>query len=393
LCVLYSGEWGYEHKRLLLNLSRCLNFFGLVQSQRIVFLSTFISCWHPNTTVRSSAAVQISLEVSPALRTDLQAIEKNRYTLAEADKLFAKMYAPGDEFCRMVFGKRLFTARVARRHIATERVMAYLKGIRSTSFLKFAIKSGCWNFYRFNDGRPETALKAVGKLYGKVNYSCASVGFMQPYIMHNILGCYTLTMVDIDWRIIDAHRQMYHLFRRHQFESQSSIPNALLGLHLGWHAKSGKLQPQERIESGSLCPPQKLDFCLITLQRFQQEFSRLRKIRLNLSALADLDLHPLPDSTIVVYLSNSAIAAFMSSGEFLRMVNALGRMLRRRSVAVLVHHESGSNYFEIFELRKEKTKVVIRLRCSSGRRQPGRPDSYLFKYAEGEDRKAPVCLQ
>ena len=320
----------------------------------------------------------LTLQVSRQLIYELTPLKREIYNgESKIRKLFRSMRAPGDSFCSMYWNKKRFNKKRAARFIRKNRLGAFRRGCRGC--LK-GLKAGCWNFFIMNDARPDLDFKLVKALYPRINYDCYSVGFMQPYMMHSILGCARLTTLDIDWRIIHAHAEVIGFFRLGQMDSPGNIRVSLQSLGAGWIAYSNyKYSKRSRTDYRLFCGrhgQQKL--CLRHLLNFQKRLPEAGSFHLNLSALHEASFtrpkvarfarrsaSPETRLTRVVYLSNAMEDIYTKYHQFRQTLKNLRKAMKNGEKTLLIHHVGGHRGFGLYEFKRVagKSRGVVKTIC------------------------------
>jgi hypothetical protein len=180
---------------------------------------------------------------------------------------------------------------------------------------------GCWNFFRLNDVRPNLDFTLAKKYYPTEKKDCYTVGFLQAYLMHSILGCNSITMIDIDWRILEAHYHLTQLYQSKKMLSEPSLLEGLKTLTVNWVAKFNN-QPMEKITKASLdtfCFYEHHKMCKENLLKFQEDFFKLDSIFLRLSALHNFSYKNKEPNTKVIYLSNAIDDLYTNKSQFVKM--------------------------------------------------------------------------
>ncbi len=332
------------------------------------------------------------LEVGPGLRADLVALSRPRYAEAELEPLFARLERDGDRYCRMFY--RLAPRDPARIADYLEHAETYL---RADPRSKWTSRAGCWNFYRANDQKPWNDFDLVRLLYPAPTYDCYAIGLPQPYIMHSHLGCRSLTLVDFDWRIQDAHRRLLARFAAGAITGPSELRDLLATIPFKWVAH-GQPPPEEGGPSpySRLCEHDS-ERCRNELLRFQRRYHELTRIRLGLAALHQLDFGPGEPGTLrVLYLSNALADHYTSYLEFRRFLYHLTTALAAGERAVLIQHVGDRDDFALYQLDRTESGYRLTTRCHDffrsdrPRRKDAVPATFLDLTAE-RDRSVTGC--
>ncbi|MEN9797186.1 MAG: hypothetical protein RL653_882 [Pseudomonadota bacterium] len=214
------------------------------------------------------------------------------------------------------------------------------------------IVAGCFNFFQMNDVRPDLDFHFAQKLYPNDRKECFSVGFMQPYWMHTLLGCERLTMVDLDWRIHDGHQQMLSQFRAGKLGKVPTFDAALGEVKLGWSARFDKqpMAPETSAALERLCFGYMRGRCRDVLQEFQRRSGEVKSVELQVSALHDASYAFLPGVTPVIFFSNALEAVYTSRPQFDLLMKKISLGLQPGAKAVLLYHAAGRQQFGAYEL-------------------------------------------
>ena len=215
-----------------------------------------------------------------------------------------------------------------------------------------SLVAGCFNFFQMNDMRPDLDFHFVQRLYPEARKECFSVGFMQPYWMHGILGCERLTMVDLDWRIHDGHQQLLQRFREGRLAGGPGFDLALSEVRLGWSARFDG-QPPVRETPASverLCLPSANGACRGVLEDFQARAAAVKSVELQVSALHDATYAFLPGTLPVLFFSNALESIYTTRPQFDLLMEKVSRGLPRGGKAVLLYHAAGRQQFGAYEL-------------------------------------------
>jgi hypothetical protein len=333
----------------------------------------------------------VTLTVAEELVADLVPVERGSYSGRELPALFADLRRRSYDYCRMRHERMPFDAAVAALMIEQKRLPVYQEGCFGC---RWDIMAGCWNFYQLNDIAPDTDFELVKKLYPAEAYDCYAVGFLQPYIMHNVLNCRSLTMVDFDWRIHDAHFQLLDRYDAGAFK-RGQLEEALAPITLGWVARTGRRGKHELSANLSwLCKQEQRRECAEHLLRFAETRAQLDRVALNLASLHDTTLTTV-DAQVprVFYLSNALDPIYMSRQQIDELLGRIRDGMADNQRAVLVYHAGGKAAFGLYELHKTPSGHVVTTACRDPYPQPGDDDeedddaSESTEEYEGEDKE------
>lgn len=319
-----------------------------------LFIFFVLFCNQCQTTKNNSPKerVPIFFQVSNEHKSFFVDLVKNDYSEEEITRIFQNRKDLAKTVCEMVYGQKKYSKEVVTQFISQE------------SFTKDPFKTwghplpkliaGCWNFFKLNDVHPNRDFTLLAKLYPTEPKDCFTVGFMQAYLMHNTLGCKNLTMVDIDWKILEGHKQMLDLYHSKGFDSESKIPTSLSQLKLGWIARfdNRPMEAETKTDLNSLCFAEHHKMCTSILLDFQKNFLNLNAVYLRLSALHESNFKMNTNNTKIIYLSNAIDDIYTNKKQFDFMIDETANALSTNQKAVFVHHAAGRSLFGIYELKK-----------------------------------------
>ena len=296
----------------------------------------------------------VQLEVSDELQSMLALVIHHNYSGHDVTALFDAMRPLGDEYCQMTRGKRHWNKSMAMRFATGD----LLK--RPKHYLN-KFKSGCFNYFRMNDHRPNRDFELVRALFEGQELDCYSVGMLQPFMMHNILSCSSLSFIDFDWRILDAQHQLLALYEQGAFADPAAFDDSLAQVSLSWIAKS-QGRPSHPADIESMCSELMRDTCIDHIRQFQDSWFDLERAYLNISSLHD-GSYVHTDATRVIYFSNASERAYTSTPQFRRLVRRLGNSLAEGQKAVMIHHTGGVSTFGIYTLVNRGGKHIVDTLC------------------------------
>ncbi len=180
------------------------------------------------------------LIVSEDIQQTIVPLSKSVYGEEELDETFALVRKRGDAYCAVLDGAEDPGDRTAHAFVAPNKYRTLRYACRGC---KDNVRLGCWNLFRMNDRSPQRDMQLVKTLWPEENYDCYAVGMVQPYMMHDILQCSTLTTLDFDWRIQDAHRQLLQAYRDGKVIDQGALEAVLGQVTIGWIAHSETPRP------------------------------------------------------------------------------------------------------------------------------------------------------
>jgi hypothetical protein len=317
-------------------------------------------------TSTSPARLTFELAVAPGIDADFVLFDRGRYGEDELGSLFEGLRTEGDAYCAMLRTTQARGAghdpKVATRMIAPTALSGYRGHCRGC---EWQVRAGCWNFFTMNDLRPDDDFALVKKLYAEApGFDCYSVGQVQPYMMHNVLGCVSLTMIDFDWRIHDVHMQFIRAYREGRMGSAADVAAALKTVQIGWPAFSATPQPTRPGSLDLFCPAVLRDRCVDHLVRFSSTSATIDNLRLNVAALHETTYADVPAEIPRVYfLSNALEPIYTQKHEFDRFLADLVAHLKPEQKAVLIHHVGSYSKFGLYEVSARDGKAVVRTLC------------------------------
>ncbi|MDP2341192.1 MAG: hypothetical protein Q8O67_09550 [Deltaproteobacteria bacterium] len=295
----------------------------------------------------ADAPLALELRVAPELRASFLLLPEENVPEAALEPLFTSLRAKGDTFCSMLHNQTPRKDDVATAFVDAgewKRQKDTCRGCR------FQVKAGCWNFFEMNDQHPEDDFELVKALFPGLQYDCYAVGMVQPYMMHNVLGCTNLSVVDFDWRIHDAHFQLLRKYRAGAMKDAAGLDAAVADVTIGWVAQTGRPKPSHPASVATFCEENQLAICRDHLLRFQETGKTLRALRLDLSALHEARYGQPGDTTSskVIFLSNAIEDIYTKKAEFERFMLSLHSALAVGQKAYLIHHVGAHRSFGLY---------------------------------------------
>ncbi len=317
----------------------------------------------------------IQMLISPRLGSYFPTFEKLLYTDTDILPLLDSMQEKSDKVCKMLYSQTKFD----KQYVENYTKLGFTGPVKEKIYLDTVkrIIAGCWNFYQMNDLKPEKDFEHIANLYPDTKKDCYSVGFMQPYIMHNIIGCNKLTMLDMDWRILHGHSQILKGFQEQQFANETSAQEFLKTLRLGWIVGT-KFHPNPSVSLDDLCLPFSKKDCLNHLVNFQKKFQSIQKINLYLSTIHEANLRPEKDSMSIVFLSNAFEDYYTKHREFNIMMDYLKTNLEENEKVSFIYHVGGRYNYGIYETKKKSDKLEVSAICKD--------QYYFFPITEGREK-------
>ncbi len=325
--------------------------------------------WPPPTTVTATQTVADHLKLVEARDYDFAAFHELRHKLRDASM----------PICSYLRG-------LSERDIAAERDYFYRPGpfVHGNLSSKYGAISGCWNYVRMNDRRPDRELALVRELFPAERYECVSVGVMQPYLISDVLPCRSLSVVDFDWRVHDLHAQLIELAQRGEVKEAKDLLPALGQLTTSWLALRETTQAEQIVTMDDLCSNTMKQACERALLRFvgtsvgpadaaasangrtgQGSGERtLEEIHLLLSSLHDAPYRAGPEEArFLFYFSNALEPMYTRASESQALRKNLQSLLVDGRRAVIIHHAGGREEFGIYEAWNEGASLSLRTLC------------------------------
>lgn len=300
---------------------------------------------------------EISLIVSREHRSYLRSIERDFYDDLALPQLFHQLKWRSAFACQTMMQDSGHDPGLIGELLAADRIgrQPFTNWLHPVPRLI----SGCWNFFKMNDMNPHRDFLVVAQEFPKVSKECYSVGFLQPYLMHYILGCRRLTMIDLDWRILAAHQQMVGFFARRQFKKKANLDKVLSQLEIGWIARfDGKpVQPRAKVNLDTVCFQENHALCKEFLYGFQQDFDKLAAIQLQLSYLHTGKYFAKKNSMLVIYLSNAIDKIYTTPRQFRQFMQQVKHGLLLGQTALFIYHSAGRSRFGVYALKKQSKKT------------------------------------
>jgi hypothetical protein len=308
-----------------------------------------------------------TMSVSDDLREDFVLLDSVSVPENTFDALFVSMREEGDRYCSMVVDylndpEFSYDRTVASAFISETSQKEYSWCCRGCAC---NVKAGCWNFYRMNDKHPEDDFALVKQRYpSPAGFDCYAVGQVQPYMMHNVLGCDSLTTVDFDWRIQDVHFQLLQAYRADAIGDRMQLEETLGAIQVGWTAF---VKEKSRTDNGSLrtfCSSGQLEECVSHLLDFQDNLATLRIIQLDLAGTHQIHwVETPPEMTRVLFLSNAMEPIYTSAEDFDAFMHSLEGALAPGQKAVLIHHVGSYRHFGLYEAKLGDEGLELQTVC------------------------------
>lgn len=356
---------------------------------RLLPILLLIQCFHNKMekNERPSGPV-ITMKISDRHQKYLTPVEKELYSESELPELFLKLKERSRTVCEMVWGTKKYDAAFVETLIRKE-------NFKERPFDKWGhplpkLIAGCWNFFKLNDGKPETDFRLVKKLYPNEKKDCYSVGFMQSYIMHNEISCDNIYTVDLDWAIQHAHFQFLRKYISNEMKDRESVKKAVGSLEIGWSARfdGKKMLASEKAEINSLCFYPAHETCYKTMENFQANFSKLKNFQLSLAELHNMKFSFSPDTVPVIFFSNALEELYTSKSEFALLYDHIQSSMQNGTKAVLIHHAAGRGEFGIYELNKSEKGAEMKTVCRDKFMSSPVGDAPAYEYSTHLDKKS-----
>lgn len=316
----------------------------------------------------------MKLHASERMRTYFPILNRD-YLDNEVFDALSSLREPGNVTCEMIYSMAKYDKEEIKKFTNIE-----LGSPISNKFFLHTFRriiAGCWNFYQMNDVSPDKDFEFIKKQYPNQKFNCYSVGFLQPYIMHSILDCDTLSLLDIDIRILEGHAQLIQAYHEGRMQSAQDVKKELEQLKLGWIAQHRPFKAVTPVNLQVFCP-RNSEMCLKQLVTFQEKYKSLRKLDFYASALHEADFIPEKDRVSVVFVSNAFEDYYTKRKEFDTLMKSLETSLGKDQKIVFVYHNGGRHLFGVYEVTRkvDEEGLDVTVLCR---------DKYLF-YPEEDDR-------
>ncbi|MEM7180319.1 MAG: hypothetical protein AAF518_05375 [Spirochaetota bacterium] len=296
----------------------------------------------------------ISLLTSSAHQKYLMDVDKDFYDHQDLQQLFSSIRWKANITCKMIWKQESYDKQIIRELVSPA-------SFAKEPFLNWwhpvpKLITGCWNFFKMNDMNPQRDFQIVQKNYPNTPKECYSVGFLQPYLMHYVLGCKRITMIDVDWRILDAHRQMVGLYQKNSHKQQATILDDIRKLEIGWIARfDGKpVEAKAKVDLDTICFQKNHKICKEFLLGFHKRFDEVASIQLQLSYLHLGKFFANKKAMLVIYLSNAIDDVYTTPEQFAQLLHRVKKNLYIGQTAVFIYHSAGRSRFGVYELKKQK---------------------------------------
>ena len=288
-------------------------------------------------------------------------VESTVYDEKSAKELFIKMEKKSEDVCNILYKNKKYDINILRSYI---REFSLKKKDDEKWFDRLipSLYAGCFNFFQMNDIKVKKTFSNLVDKLPKLK-DCYSVGFMQPYIMHSTLDCTTLTMLDMNWKILFGHLEMYQIIRNESIkldEAGKIMPEIISTIPVSWTAVFGP-KPRSKesdVTIHSFCSQGDLEDCSESLLDYQNKFSKINQIELQLSTLTHSHIAVKSDKTIVIYLSNAIDPEYTTHSQFKMFLDKLSTNLYPDQKAYLIYQAGGMSLSAIYVLEKNLDEEV-----------------------------------
>lgn len=305
----------------------------------------------------------LSLGVSSEHREYFFDFPKENYSEIELNQIFKNRSNLSNEVCEMIYGKKSFNQKKMNEYI------------KESNFKKDPFKTwghpvpkliaGCWNFFRLNDVKPNLDFEFIKEKFPAEKKDCYSVGFLQIYLMHSILSCDTITMIDIDWRILEAHASLISLAKKNELQTENTLLEALKKITVYWVARfdNKPMEKETKANLDTFCYIIHHEMCKKNLIEFQNKFQNLKTVHLRLSSLHDYSYQSNSNNTKIIYLSNAIDDLYTTKDQFKKLIDSVYQNLSQHQKAIFIHHAAGWSLFGVYELTKTNETPKIKIIC------------------------------
>lgn len=305
----------------------------------------------------------LTLGVSKEHRNYFFDFPKEIFSENEMKEIFKNRHEISNEVCEMIYGKKSLNQKKIEEFIKAENFKKEPFKNWGHPIPKLIV--GCWNFFRLNDVKPNLDFEFIQEKFQSEKKDCYSVGFLQIYLMQSILSCDRITMIDIDWRILEAHFNLISLFKKNELDSETNLLESLKKITVSWVARFDK-KPMEKETKANLdtfCYVLHQEMCKKNLIQFQNKFKDIKSIHLRLSSLHDFLYDPNSKNTKIIYLSNAIDDLYTSKEQFQKLIDSVYSSLAPDQKAIFIHHSAGWSFFGVYELQKTNEAPKIKQIC------------------------------
>lgn len=315
------------------------------------------------------------LSVRPEHKGILIPASKDLYPSQELDGFFRTLQTQGDEVCNMFYENIPYRVDVIQKFTKG----LYLKKPEDGRWYNRVLHSvvaGCFNFFQMNDKKVHKTFEIIAKQFPDEK-ECFSVGQMQPYFMHNALGCTRLTMLDADWRILHVHYEILSSFLQNMQvkESKKTIQEIISALPLAWVARfdSKPKAREKQVTIDSLCEPASVGHCQAAFSGFESKQSKLKDIELQLSFLHDANLQIKEQKYGFLFASNALDYEYTSVAGYKKLLENIKSQLQLEQKLFIIYQSGGSSLFGVYSFELDTNgKLNIETVCR---------DDYKWSYA------------
>ena len=278
---------------------------------------------------------------------------------SKPENIFRELRAAAEDVCVMAHNKKPFSDKKAKDFVDLPGLRVTSKGVIWNLLPR--VIAGCWNYFQMNDIHPEKEFQLIKTLYLNQNKECYSVGFMQPYIMNEILGCNKLHMLDIDWRIHFTHYELIRKMRTGSFQKEN-IDNGLNEIPFDWVAFNSILTKDTKLKMNDICKTDP-NTCTNAILNFQTNYKKVSKLYLQLSPLHDLNFTPEKESISIIYTSNALDNVYTKMPDLKKMLSKINSRLSENQTALIIYHNGGLSMYGIYEITRDKLFPKVRTVC------------------------------
>jgi hypothetical protein len=310
----------------------------------VLFISIFL--WNilstpdviANNNTQTNERLNSILYVSNSLKEIYPQLSSESYTGPELNSLFYKLNSDSNKICNMVLN----------RYPKEQTFLnSFSPKLFDGSYNNILVKliAGCHNFYKMNDINLKKVISKINNTFQETDRSCYSVGFSQIYLLASNIGCKSISIIDIDWRILWAHYQVVESLYYKKY-----VDFGLL--HINWSADfSGEVKEHEpKISINTFCYAIDKPYCIESFEKFPTLGNKL--LELQLGHLHEIKINRHKNHNLVfIYLSNALDPEYTTQKDFEELLNNLKFEMNYIQEVIILYHGGGNDQFALYKLK------------------------------------------